>query len=186
MILGMPENQPESSTANKKPFMYNKKNKKGTGRAKAKSNEDKEWQKHWPPSGWPMFEGVFSQKAIATRKLEDLNITQGASYSISYYKPSPRVVEYTLEIQEWSFDQAGQHRISSPLVIRFKNCPHNNTSHDQHPRCFNSMRLYGDEKQASNALETGNFALVAAYLASRIEKGLVPDIKRVLKLYKLI
>lgn len=170
-----------TNVSDKQAFLIKKRKTK-----KAKTQNDENFNKYWPPTGWPMFEGVFEQKAIATRKLEDLNLTQGASYEISIHKSAPRTVEYTLEIQEWSFDQSGQHKITTALRLNFKNCSCNPSKGDMRTNCISSLSLYGVEKQPKTSIETSNFALVAAYLASRIEKNLVPDIKRVLKLYKLI
>ena len=144
------------------------------------------WDQQWPPQGWPMFETVKQQKAISTRKCPDTKIITGTSYQIALHKISNKITSYTLEIQEWAYGQNGQHRISTPIMLRFKNCPQNSASDHKAYPCFEAMRLLGDVKTPKNETETNNFALVTAYLISRIEKGFVPDVKRMLKLYKLI
>lgn len=172
-----------TKTPSKPAFVVQKKKKRSQ---KAATQKETDFNKFWPPTGWPMFEGVYDAKAIATRKLEDLNVTQGASYEITLDSISPRQREYTLEIQEWSYDTTGQHKISTALRFKFKNCPCPLSKPEVRQDCISFLSLYGAERHPHSTNETTNFALVAAYLSSRIEKGYVPDIRRVLKLYKLI
>jgi hypothetical protein len=178
----VPDFKLEHTEVSDKPAFLIKKKK----RKKANTQIDKTWEQYWPPKGWPMFEGVFEAKAIATRKLEDLNITQGASYDISIDASDAKDTQYTLEIQEWSYDHSGQHKISTAFRLGFKNCSSPESTGDIRTKCITSLSLYGADKSPATVNETTNYALVAAYIASRIEKNTVPDIKRILKLYKLI
>jgi hypothetical protein len=197
MALNVPDHKPSSAARNDrgKKSRLNDTTSPANKRADIKSAQgnitdenQKEtfWDKYWPPVGWSMFETITNSKAIATKKDPETLIVCGASFQVSIHKQDQSSIFYTLEIQEWSYDQVGQHTVRTPLLLRLRNCPHNVESNKHDSLCFESLRLFGDIKHPQNHSETNNFALVAAYLASRIEKGIVPDIKRVLKLYNLL
>lgn len=197
MTFSMPENKPVSESDNlcrcakrdtekNDCFQNNEQNIKINSETGRIDNKNSLWEQYWPPEGWSMFEEITQQKAIATKKDNETQIVSGALYNVSLHKISKAIVSYTLEIQEWSYDQTGQHKVRTPLLVRFRSCPHAPGNGHKNAYCFESLRLYGDVITPKSQSETNNFSLVAAYLASRIEKGIVPDIRRVLKLYKVI
>lgn len=183
MILGMPENQPHSS-AHQSPRRDD--GKQTDHNPQQQAHKDPFWQKHWPPMGWPMFENIMAPKAISTRKCPDTGLLNGASYEITLHKSANGCIIYNLEIQRWSYDHKGEHSMSAPVFMRFRECASQQGERLLKRPILEEMRLFGERQTAQNTSDANNFALVSAYLIARIEKGYVPDIKRVLRLYKLI
>lgn len=137
-----------------------------------------------------MFEDIIDQRAMSTHRCPDSGMVHGMSYEISIEKMPKQPARYTLEINEWAYDNQGHHRLTTPLLIRFIACSRA-ASKGAHEGgavtpCFDTLRLMGQTKMLTNNHQTSNAALVAAYIAARIAKGLVPDIKRILRLYKLV
>lgn len=183
MILGLPENQPQSS-AHQSPKRDDRHSKDTDLQPQA--HKAPFWQKHWPPLGWPMFENINAPKAISTRKCPDTGLVHGASYEITLHKSPNGCIIYSMEIQRWSYDRKGEHSISAPVFMRFRECATQQGERLLKRPILEEMRLFGEKQTTHSASDANNFALVSAYLIARIEKGYVPDIKRVLRLYKLI
>ena len=140
----------------------------------------------WPPSGWPMFRDISATQGMSTRQCDLTKVVHGASFHIDSKTIDKTETLFSIEIQEWSYDQSGQHRIFAPILVTFKNYPHKNFDQEKDAPIFQSVRIFNRDKTPKSQSETNRCALVVAYMVSRIEKGIVPDVKRILKLYNLL
>lgn len=149
------------------------------------------WDKHWPPSGWPMFESIHQSQGMSTRRCADTGVVHGMSYAVTIDNKdltdhaSPR---YSIEINQWSYDNTGQHSHTTPIFLRFRPCVNpidENTTNALSGLCFDRLRLLKQKNEKQSSLYNTNAALLTAYIISRIDRGIVPDLKRLLRRYKL-
>lgn len=194
MNLGQPISVPDSVNKKRKRPASSKADKNKNTAAPAAKTQTELWDAYWPPLGWPMFEELTQPQGMSSQRCPETGTTRGMSYAVTIEKTPGKPASYALEINEWAYDAQGHHQMTTPIDLRFTACLNaagikslgeQAQTQAQPPLCLDALRLLGRDRVLASNRERTNAALVAAYIAARIAKGLVPDARRILKLYKL-
>jgi hypothetical protein len=99
---------------------------------------------------------------------------------------------YAIHIAQLKYDADNICSVRNAIELNIKSIAQKSLdeseplSHNELLENFISAHFFGETALLGSAHKISNTALVCAYIMSRIDKGIIPDIKRLLRLYKLI
>ena len=130
----------------------------------------------WPPKGWPMFACITRASGMATCK--KAGTPEGCFLK---YDAGRDGDIYTLEIMAGRMTRAGTH-LQPANTLRFK--PLDDPLGGEPERGIIDLRV-GDEQLPATRMVVLRAILAMTYVISRIDRGIAPDLPRVLKTYQL-
>ncbi len=138
----------------------------------------------WPPAGWPQFGAITAPSGQSVAKDIARARIFGLQYSIesvSLFKNNEKFFRHDINIQGWEYSILNES-IEYP-VLSFSLLDRFDLSLPR--ECFlTDIRTYASH--IPHTRRSANRALSAAlFLIKQIEKGAVPDINRVLRIYKI-
>lgn len=131
----------------------------------------------WPPPGWPMFACVTRDHGMAFRTSRDKTEDDYLQYQVSV---TPEGI-YELEIMSGAIGREGT-RMSSAIGIRF--AARDDWFDDNPQQAVLDIHVRGQRLIPERGAVL-RVILAMTFMISRIDRGVAPSLKRVLKLYRL-
>jgi hypothetical protein len=128
----------------------------------------------WPPSGWPMF-------ACVTRPSGTVMTDQAV---LKYDVRMDQSGVYTIEILSGTINRRGETTVTPVLGIRFSG---REDWYEKDPRPEDDvLDVYSNgQRLESERSVILRMILAMTFLISRIDRGLMPNLKKTLKIYRL-
>jgi len=135
----------------------------------------------WPPSGWPMFACINRPSGMITANTLDLKVSQSI---LKYEVRRDDSGVYTIEILSGTLTRTGEISLNPVLGIRFSG-REDWYEEDARPE-EDVLDLYASGKQLTPERSLIlRMILAITFLISRIDRGLMPNLKKTMKLYRL-
>jgi hypothetical protein len=139
----------------------------------------------WPPKGWKQFETIKYSSGQAILKNPASALVTGISYHVEpipvYSKENIRRYIYAVKINGWDYNIYNESREYSVLSY---------VLHEKENSAAPKYLHISDVKTQAQALEITERSahrvfMSALFMIKQIESGVVPEVERVLKLYKI-
>lgn len=131
----------------------------------------------WPPQGWPMFACVTRDSGMAFRTTRERNDDDYLQYHVSV---NPEGI-YELEIITGAIGREGT-RVSPAIGIRF--AARDDWFDDNPQQAVLDIHVCGQRLIPERGAVL-RVILAMTFMISRIDRGVAPSLKRVLKMYRL-
>lgn len=139
----------------------------------------------WPPRGWESLGHIEHTKFEAVKKEPATACVLGATYKIEIFpfrrKDNRLTVLYDIEINGWEFNIYNESREYQFLSIMLTDLPHKLAPKEYYSSSIKTMLQPMRITQRS----VERSIIAAASMMRQIEKGIVPECEKILKLYKI-
>jgi len=133
----------------------------------------------WPPQGWPMFACVIRPAGTVTSS------DRNPHGNVSLLKYEVRITPdglYTIEILQGILSRTGESSLIPALGIQFSGCE--DWFEERREDAVLDIYVGGQRLIPERGLVL-RMILAVTFLISRIDRGLAPNLKKTLKLYRL-